>query len=159
MLYYAANTNRRLARVRKTLKQKRVTQIVAEVYAHIAKKKQALARVQPRGVAERPAPEPSRADSEDKVPQQLKRVPQHTYMCPFCNTTVQSKIFTGQVNHRSVCGHFFRVEGGEVRVQYPHVCPRCGTTVHAYKSSGRLRCKHYTPKGKECPQSDWTVRK
>ena len=159
MLRYATNSNKRLARVRKRLKQKRVAQIVAEVYAHIAQRNQPwLARVAPCKVANSPAPKPlCESNCKDKVPQQ-QNVPQHEYLCPFCNATVHSKIYTGQINHHSVCGHKFRVEGGEVRLQYQHVCPRCGTTVVSYKSGGRLRSKHRTPKGQACPQIEWTVK-
>ena len=175
MLYHASNTNRRLARVRKKLKQKRVTQIVAEIYAHIAQRKQArpaksfeeeiaTARqsvqakpsVPPRNDGRNSSPKQQTTDlvaghSKAKVPQQEK-APQHEYLCPFCKATVRSKIYTGQVDHRSICGNQFRVENGRVRLQYQHVCPRCGTSVVAYRSSGRLQSKHRTPKGKECPQ-------
>ena len=197
MLRYAANTNKRLARVRKRLKQKRVAQIVAEVYAHIAKRKHAApAQVEPHGVAEitrqntrahvSPTNTPNEKDidemsslttwpasapnasqkqqttdlipghSKAKVPQHQK-APRHEYLCPFCQATVRSKIYTGQVNHRTVCGNQFRVENGKIRSQYHHDCPRCGTSVVAYRSHGRLQSKHRTPKGQECPQVEWTV--
>ena len=54
MLWHAANTNKRLARVRKRLKEKRVAQIVAEVYAHIAEcRRTAPARAERCGVIDR----------------------------------------------------------------------------------------------------------
>ena len=192
MLRYAANTNKRLARVRKALKQKRVAQIVAEVYAHIAKSKQAVpAQVEPHGIAEiarqnidadvsppapntpnkkdfvgmsslttshASAPNVSKKRQTTDLPQQ-ERVPQYEYLCPFCKGTVRSKMYTGQVEHRSACGNRFRVENGKVRLQYQHLCPRCGTPVVTYKSSGRLQSKHRTPRGKECPHIEWTVGK
>ena len=54
MLWHAANTNKRLARVRKRLKEKRVAQIVAEVYAHMAEcRRTAPARAERCGVIDR----------------------------------------------------------------------------------------------------------
>ena len=136
MLRYAGNTNKRLARVRKRLKQKRVAQIVAEVYAHIAQRKQAV-------------PTPDASAPKEK----------YVYACPFCTQTVTSRVYTGKVNHYSVCGHQFRVVEGDVtRMRYDHHCPRCGTIITTSKSSGRVQSKHRTPKGKQCPQTQWVVK-
>ena len=139
MLRYAANTNKRLARVRKRLKQKRVAQIVAEVYAHIAQRKQAV-----------PTPDASHTNAPKE---------KYVYACPFCTQTVTSRVYTGKVNHYSVCGHQFRVVEGDVtRMRYDHHCPRCGTIITTSKSSGRVQSKHRTPKGKQCPQTQWVVK-
>ena len=79
--------------------------------------------------------------------------------CPFCNTIVASKVYSGMIDHRNVCGHQFRVENGTMaRTQHNHVCPHCGTIVTSSKASGRVRSEHRTPKGKMCPQKEWVVK-
>ena len=83
---------------------------------------------------------------------------QHNYACPFCANTVQSSTYTGLVNHRTVCGHRFKVVNGEVVRKHNHVCPRCGTVVISCKSTGRVQSKHRTPKGQQCPQTAWVVK-
>ena len=80
------------------------------------------------------------------------------YTCPFCHGTVNSQVFGGKIDHRSACGHQFRVRNGEAVRQYEHVCPRCGTAIVSSKSSGRVQSQHRTPTGKACPQSAWIVR-
>ena len=192
MLWHAANTNKRLARVRKRLKEKRVAQIVAEVYAHIAEcQRTAPARAERCGVIDRrqadienakgatvtmlqrpgienvaPAAEPSKPiipplapPSEAACGQQSATLEKlFVYTCPFCHGTVNSQVFGGKIDHRSACGHQFRVRNGEAVRQYEHVCPRCGTAIVSSKSSGRVQSQHRTPTGKACPQSAWIVR-
>ena len=192
MLWHAANTNKRLARVRKRLKEKRVAQIVAEVYAHIAEcRRTAPARAERCGVIDRrqadienakgatatmlprpgienvaPAAEPSKPiipplapPSEAACGQQSATLEKlFVYTCPFCHGTVNSQVFGGKIDHRSACGHQFRVRNGEAVRQYEDVCPRCGTAIVSSKSSGRVQSQHRTPTGKACPQSAWIVR-
>ena len=181
MLYYAANTNKRLARVRKTLKQKRVAQIVAEVYAHIAKTKQAVStQVEPHGIAEiarqnihtdvsPPTPNtPNKKATKPPLapPSEAPRGKQSktqerlfVYTCPFCKAAINSQVRTGRVDHRSACGHRFRVHNAQVvHMRHEHVCPCCGTKIVSAKASGRVQSQHRTPTGKACPQSEWVVR-
>ena len=161
MLYYAANTNRRLARVRQTLKQKRVAQIVAEVYAHIAQRNPtARAQGNPHATPTSAATPHQHADTIESPYATHTETPQeqHNYACPFCANTVQSSTYTGLVNHRTVCGHRFKVVNGEVVRKHNHVCPRCGTVVISCKSTGRVQSKHRTPKGQQCPQTAWVVK-
>ena len=90
-----------------------------------------------------------------------KRNPRATIRvtCPFCKAAINSQVRTGRVDHRSACGHRFRVHNEQVvQMRHEHVCPRCGTKIVSAKASGRVRSQHRTPKGKACPQSEWVVR-
>ena len=47
------------------------------------------------------------------------------------------------MNHRSACGHQFRVHSGSVaHPLYEHARPTCGTTVKTFQAAGRFRVKH-----------------
>ena len=148
MLQYAANTNKRLARVRKSLKQKRVAQIVAEVTAHIAKMKR----------SQQATASPSR-DPDTTLPKSGSPS-QYAYTCPFCHRTISSKVRTGKICHQSICGHHFRVVEGQLAqtTKHPHVCPRCGATVFSTKTTGQIRITHRTANGKICPQTTWQAK-
>ena len=76
---------------------------------------------------------------------------QHVYTCPFCEGTVRSSVRTGQINHRSVCGHQFYVKDGavgEARTdrQYAYTCPFCQVTVRSNIRTGQINhrsiCSH-----------------
>ena len=81
-----------------------------------------------------------------------------TYICPFCDGNVKSKVQTGQVNHRSVCGNQFYVKEGAVSNatrKHPHKCPQCTAVVWSQRKSGRIQSNHNTPGGAECPCKSW----
>ena len=80
------------------------------------------------------------------------------YRCPFCNGSVASSVMTGQITHRSVCGNRFYVKSGKVSEgtrQHAHKCPQCQTVVWTACASGRIRVRHKTPSGRQCPRSSW----
>ena len=72
---------------------------------------------------------------------------QHVYTCPFCEGSVRSSVRTGQINHRSVCGHQFYVKDGAVGDrQYAYTCPFCQVTVRSNIRTGQINhrsiCSH-----------------
>ena len=85
----------------------------------------------------------------------------YTYICPHCGDTVQSTVLTGHVNHKTHCGHQFRVEGGTIRPArtFQHLCPTCGVTIYSTQEVGRIQSKHKNLRGKECKCKQWTVKR
>ena len=85
----------------------------------------------------------------------------YTYICPHCGDTVQSTVLTGHVNHKTHCGHQFRVEGGTIRPArtFQHLCPTCGVTIYSTQEVGRIQRKHKNLRGKECKCKQWTVKR
>ena len=84
----------------------------------------------------------------------------YTYICPHCAKSVQSKVATGQIDHRrgDGCGHKFRVANGLLAGRtHTHTCPTCSAVVHSTKASGRIQVTHRTPNGKQCPTNHWHV--
>ena len=73
-------------------------------------------------------PTESAATAETASQRQL-----YNYECLYCQQTVTSSVFCGQVEHRrkgNGCGKQFRVQDGVVsRPLYFHPCPKCGTVV------------------------------
>ena len=79
------------------------------------------------------------------------------YQCPFCAGTIESKVSTGRINHRKVCGHRFTVEHGAVKAvqveKHAHQCPTCGTVVESSKETGRIQSSHKNGNGKPCAET------
>ena len=85
----------------------------------------------------------------------------YDYVCPFCKGPFQSRVFTGEVNHRNHCGKQFMVANGVVvsareRI-HRHKCPKCGVYVTSSKASGQIRVHHKNGAGRACPQTSWIV--
>ena len=76
----------------------------------------------------------------------------YTYKCPFCDGTIESKMATGRISHRQVCGHRFRVDKGAVvgavpnSVMHTYRCPFCEGTIESPLATGcidhRAVCGH-----------------
>ena len=82
------------------------------------------------------------------------------YVCPFCKGHVASKLKTGQIDHRTVCGNRFYVKEGTVSAQtrqHPQRCPACHSVVWSTLLFGRIQATHNTPSGKQCPTKSWLV--
>ena len=68
----------------------------------------------------------------------------YTYKCPFCDGTIESKMATGRISHRQVCGHRFRVDKGAVvgavpnSVMHTYRCPFCDGTIASPVATGRI---------------------
>ena len=62
------------------------------------------------------------------------------YVCPFCHGVVTSRVRTGPVNHRRVCGKQFRVRDGCVasKKAFVYGCPFCGGNVESNLKTGRI---------------------
>ena len=160
MLGIARAARKRLRRRRNSLKAERLAPVIAELKKEIAalSRKRRAERDDEGTTAAAPTttPSPLPEQSAGQDPTVAKR---NIYTCPFCNTIVASKVYSGMIDHRNVCGHQFRVENGTMaRTQHNHVCPHCGTIVTSSKASGRVRSEHRTPKGKMCPQKEWVVK-
>ena len=66
----------------------------------------------------------------------------YTYICPHCAKSVQSKVATGQIDHRrgDGCGHKFRVANGLLAGRtHTHTCPTCSAVVHSTKASAEFK--------------------
>ena len=78
------------------------------------------------------------------------------YACPFCEVSVTSTVRTGQVNHRRVCGKFFRVKDGHVAAKnLVYACPFCNGTVASNVRTGQI--DHRTVCGNQFCVKEGTV--
>ena len=78
------------------------------------------------------------------------------YACPFCEVSVTSTVRTGQVDHRRVCGKFFRVKDGHVAAKnFVYACPFCNGTVASNVRTGQI--DHRTVCGNQFCVKEGTV--
>ena len=73
------------------------------------------------------------------------------YICPYCQTSVQSTVRNGKVQVAGHCSKQFRVRHGFVFRSNTHACPTCGAAVQSSCPRGRIQIKHKRPNGKACP--------
>ena len=137
----AHRTNQRLARLRQRETRHRHAAILEDVRKEIQEIHEARQTSTRR--AEAPKTDTAHASNQqlavgpDTVTPQL-----YTYICPHCAKSVQSKVATGQIDHRrgDGCGHKFRVANGLLAGRtHTHTCPTCSAVVHSTKASGRIQ--------------------
>ena len=154
----AHRTNQRLARLRQRETRHRHAAILEDIRKEIQEIHEAR---QTSTRAEAPKTDTAHASNQqlavgpDTVTPQL-----YTYICPHCAKSVQSKVATGQIDHRrgDGCGHKFRVANGLLAGRtHTHTCPTCSAVVHSTKASGRIQVTHRTPNGKQCSTNHWHV--
>ena len=171
----ARRANARIERQRQRATRQRQEAILAEVRALIAEKRvRAVAAVASGSLV------PAEADMQDtgatacNLAADSARTPQsgaaptepatsqqrrYTYTCPFCAGTINSRIETGCMDHRAICGNQFRVRNGSVVARsHEHSCPKCGTKVWSTKATGRIQSLHQTAEGKPCKQQEWVAK-
>ena len=69
---------------------------------------------------------------------------EYVYRCLFCDGTVTSKLRTGQIDHRGMCGKRFEVENGVVSKatkRHSHRCPLCQTLVWSALRPGESKAR------------------
>ena len=130
--------------------------MIAEVYALIECEKDKRRNVEQDPVQSERVGNASRMDSvplltetgtrdqRDRKAQDADKARQvFCYVCPFCQGTAKSRSKSGEVDHRHVCGHRFRVLCGQVvgttKVQHVYTCPFCEGTVRSSVRTGQIR--------------------
>ena len=163
----AAKANARLVRTRRKCEEQRKNTVLAEVQAEIARVVAARklagrsvagkqwceetdrsAASNPEGSTRKPEGKAQQATAENaerKGRSEGKESPSdYTYKCPFCDGTIESKMATGRISHRQVCGHRFRVDKGAVvgavpnSVMHTYWCPFCDGTIASPVATGRI---------------------
>ena len=117
----------RIESMRAKVNEEKTKRVIAEVYALIECEKDKRRNVEQDPVQSERVGNASRMDSvplltETETRDQSDRKAQDAdkarqvfcYVCPFCRGTAESRIKSGEVDHRHVCGHQFRVWCGQV---------------------------------------------
>ena len=89
---------------------------------------------------------------------EVKDKQKQEYTCPHCGGLVVSNVRTGQIDHRTVCGHRFCVRDGTVQEKKTHeyTCPHCGGLVASNVTTGQI--DHRTVCGNRFCVRDGTVQ-
>ena len=156
----AQRARERLQALRTRLQQQKRKKILDAVRAEIRALLQESARIRGAGAKPDASDKTSAACLESNV-LSLQPIATYDYVCPFCNNSCQSRVRTGEVDHRNHCGKQFMVANGIVVSApdggYKHKCPKCGVYVTSKKKNGRVRVQHKNKAGRACAQTSWVV--
>ena len=139
----AQRARERLQALRTRLQQQKRKKILDAVRAEIRALLQESARIRGAGAKPDASDKTSAACLESNV-LSLQPIATYDYVCPFCNNSCQSRVRTGEVDHRNHCGKQFMVANGIVVSApdggYKHKCPKCGVYVTSKKKTVKYAC-------------------
>ena len=145
----------RIESMRAKVNEEKKKRVIAEVYALIECEKDKRRNVEQDPVQSERVGNASRMDSvplltetgtkdqSDRKAQAADKATQvFCYVCPFCQGAADSRIKSGKVDHRHVCGHQFRVLCGQIvgatKVQHVYTCPFCEGSVRSSVRTGQI---------------------